>query len=318
MRQFIRIYTLFIILCFGCITNEAWGKVTYHILTKPFTVKNWNGTADFHTNVRVEALQCTGEETTVGLPAQFVSPLATNFEYWGSATSTYGYLYDTGHDGTKIINTQYYLYDCSSGPYACLSNKLSPGASVGDLTDIYVTYDYDSSQNILQLNGGTDYNIAFTKDGKEKFMCFNRSRNNRVANALGDALSGEQLASDDFVVPDNDKKQLGWNWSKWGPVGIFAGFTFKGLDPYNIPIQTSYKGNALYITDAVTSTDNTGTVKPYSEATLMSKIDATSLWFDASNNRHYKITSGIKEQSKWTQKIYDECYEKYNAPGAAQ
>lgn len=311
MRQFIRIYTLFIILCFGCITNEAWGKVTYHILTKPFTVKNWNGTADFHTNVRVEALQCTGEETTVGLPAQFVSPLATNFEYWGSATSTYGYLYDTGHDGTKIINTQYYLYDCSSGPYACLSNKLSPGASVGDLTDIYVTYDYDSSQNILQLNGGTDYNIAFTKDGKEKFMCFNRSRNNRVANALGSGLSGEELASDEFVVPVNDKKQLGWNWSKWGPIGIFAGFSFNDQDPYNIPIQTSYKGDALYITDAITNVDNTGTVKPYKEATLMCKVDATSMWFDASNNRHYKITSGIKEQSKWTEEIYAACYEKY-------
>ena len=313
-----RVFTfLLTLLLLGGAGSDAFAKkVTYHILTLPFTVKKWNGDGDFHTNVRVEALQCTSEAETVGLPPQFVSPLATGFRYWGSATSTYGQLYDSGH-GTKIISTSYDLYDCKSGDYACLSNELTEGTSVGSYTDIYVTYLYDESKEI-KLNGGKDYNIAFTKDGKEKFMCFNRSRNNRVANALGDALSGEQLASDDFVVPDNDKKQLGWNWSKWGPIGIFAGFLFNDQDPYNIPIQTSYKGNALYITDAITNVDNTGTVKPYKEATLMCKVDATSLWFDASNNRHYKITSGIKEQSKWTQKIYDECYEKYNAPGAAQ
>ncbi len=311
--QIIRIFAL--LLLFSSTANEAWAKkVTYHILTLPFDVMRSDGSAIFRHNVRVEALQCTSEVETVGLPPQFVSPLATGFRYWGSATSTYGPLYDNENPATpkaKIINTRYYLYDCSSSDYACLDNELAENSSVGEYTDIYVTYLYNSSQNILKLDGGTDYNIAFTKDGKEKFMCFNRSRNNRVANALGDALSGEQLVSDDFVVPDNDKKQLGWDWSKWGPVGIFTGFCFKGLDPYNIPIQTSYKGLELYITDAVTNVDNTGTVKPYSEATLMSKVGATSLWFDASNNRHYKITSGIKEQGKWTQKIYDECYEKY-------
>lgn len=320
MKRMKRNITIFFtLLLLGGMMNDAWAKkVTYHIMTLPFTVKTWNGAANFHTNVRVEALQCTSEESTVGLPAEFVSPLATGFKYWKTATSTYGKLYDSGHDGTKIINTQYYLYDCSSGEYACFSDPLTSGSDVGDLTDIYVTYEYDSSQNILKLDGGTDYNIAFTKDGKEKFMCFNRSRNNRVANALGSGLSGEELASDDFVVPANDKKQLGWNWSKWGPIGIFAGFRFNDRDPYNIPIQTSYKGDALYITDAISSVDNTGTVKPYKEATLMCKVDATSLWFDASNNRHYKITSGIKEQSKWTQEIYDVCYNNYYAPGAAQ
>ena len=320
MPKYIRhIILVLLLLLLGGGMNDAWAKkVTYHIMTLPFTVKSWDGTTNFRTNVRVEALQCTSEESTVGLPAEFVSPLATGFQYWGSATSTYGKLYDSGHDGTKIINTQYYLYDCSSGEYACFSDPRTSGSDVGDLTDIYVTYVYDSSQNILKLDGGTDYNIAFTKDGKEKFMCFNRSRNNRVASALGSGLSGEELASDDFVVPVNDNKQLGWNWSKWGPIGIFAGFRFNDQDPYNIPIQTSYKGNALYITDAISGVDNTGTVKPYKEATLMCKVDATSMWFDASNNRHYKITSGIKEQSKWTQEIYDVCYNNYYAPGAAQ
>lgn len=312
MKRMKRNITIFFtLLLLGGMMNDAWAKkVTYHILTKPFTVKTWNGDGDFRTNVRVEALQCTSEETTVGLPAQFVSPLATGFRYWGSATSTYGKLYDSGHN-TKIIGTQYYLYDCRSNDYACFSNELTPGNPVGDLTDIYVTYEYNSSQNILKLDGGTDYNISMNSKGTQKVLCYNRSRNNRVASANDAALSGEQLASDEFVVPVNDKKQLGWNWSKWGPVGIFAGFKFTGEDPYNITIMTSYVGQELHITDAISGVDNTGTVKPYAESTLMCKVDATAMWFDVSNNRHYKIPSGIKDANKWTDAIYAECWEKY-------
>ena len=63
--------------------NGAWAKkVTYHILTKPFDVRNHNNTGDYKSNIRVEALQCTSEEATVGLPDQFKSPLATTFRYW--------------------------------------------------------------------------------------------------------------------------------------------------------------------------------------------------------------------------------------------
>lgn len=318
-RQYHRILTLLLtLLLLGGVVNEVWAKkVTYHIMTLPFTVKTWNGDGDFHTNIRVEALQCTSEETTVGLPAQFISPLATGFRYWGSATSTYGKLYDSGHD-TKIIGTQYYLYDCKSGDYACFGDEITKGASVGDRTDIYVTYVYDSSQNIMQLDGGTAYNISMNSDGTQKVLCYNRSRNNRIASANDAALSGEQLASDDFVVPVNDNKQLGWNWSKWGPPGIFAGFKFEGNDPYNITIMTSYLGPELHITDKITNVDGNGTVKPYAGSTLMCKVDATSMWFDVSNNRHYKISSGITDYNKWTAAKYKECWDAYYAPGAAQ
>ena len=314
-----RVFTfLLTLLLLGGGVNESWAKkVTYHILTLPFTVMTWNGDGDFHTNIRVEALQCTSEETTVGLPAQFISPLATGFRYWGSATSTYGKLYDSGHS-TKIIGTQYYLYDCKSGDYACFGDELSSGASVGDRTDIYVTYEYNSSQNIMKLDGGTAYNISMNSKGVQKMLCFNRSRNNRVASANDAALSGEELASDEFVVPANDKKQLGWNWSKWGPQGIFAGFKFEGNDPYNITIMTSYVGRELHITDKVTNVDGNGTVKPYAGSTLMCKVDATSLWFDVSNNRHYKISSGITDYNKWTAAKYKECWDAYYADGAAQ
>lgn len=318
-RLYTRVFTfLLTLLLLGGTASEAWAKtVTYHILTKPFTVMNWNGTDKFHEKVRVEALQCTSDEETVGLPDQFVSPLATGFRYWGSATSTYGKLYDSGH-GAKIIGTQFYLYDCRSGDYACLADELALNAPVGDRTDIYVTYDYNSSQNILKLDGGTAYNISMNSKGVQKMLCFNRSRNNRVASANDAALSGEELASDEFVVPANDKKQLGWNWSKWGPQGIFSGFKFTGEDPYNITIMTSYLGPELHITDKVTGVDGNGTVKPYAGSTLMCKVDANSMWFDVSNNRHYKISSGITDYSKWTAAKYKECWDAYYADGAAQ
>ena len=309
----IRIFTLLLMMMVGSIINEAWSakKVTYHILTLPFTVKTWDGGGNFHTNIRVEALQCISEEDTVGLPDQYKSPLAKGYRYWGSATSNYEKLYDN-HTGTKIITTKYYIYQCTAeNAYACLSNELTVGASVGAYTDIYVTYDYNETNGILDINGGTSYNVGLTNGDNQKFMCYNRSRNNRVANALSTGLSGEDLASDDFVIPTNDKKQLGWNWSKWGPIGLFAGFKFTGQDPYNITITTSYEGKELHITDAITNVDNTGTVKPYAGSTLMSKVGATSLWFDVSNNKHYKIQSGIKSAGEWTEAKYAECWEKF-------
>lgn len=308
----------------GGSVNEAWAKkVTYHILTKPFTVRNYNNSENFRTNIRVEALQCSSEEETVGLPDQFKSPLAKNFRYWAAAPGrTWDKLYDSGHNGIKIINTKYYIYQCgldknvANWEYACLSNEITNPAETssdadGIPNDIYVTYDYDDENGIIDLNGRKSYNLAFTKDGKEKYVCFNRSRNNRIASALGSGLTGDQLASDDFVVPVNDKKQLGWNWSKWGPQGLLLRFKFTGEDPYNITIMTSYEGPELHITDAVTGVDGTGTVKPYAGSTLMSKVNATSMWFDVSNNKHYKISSGITDYTKWTEEKYAACWKAY-------
>ncbi len=314
----LRIFALLLVLMVGGTANEAWAKkITYHILTLPFDVKNADGTAKW-TNIRVEALQCTSEEATVGLPAQFKSPLATGFRYWATATRTFEKLYDS-QNNNKIINTKYYIYNCSGGDYACLSNEIeNPAETSSDAdgipNDIYVTYEYNSSNGILNLKGEKSYNLAFTNGGVEKYICFNRSRNNRIASALGSGLTGEQLASDDFVVPVNDKKQLGWNWSKWGPQGLLLRFKFIGEDPYNITIMTSYDGPELHITDAITNVDGTGTIKPYAGSVLMSKVNATSMWFDVSNNRHYKISSGITDYAKWTAAKYQECWNAYYDP----
>ncbi len=305
-RHIIRIFVLLLMLLAGGTINEAWAKkVTYHILTLPFDVRKYDDSENFRTNIRVEALQCTSEEATVGLPDQFKSPLAKNFKYWGSATGTFSQLYDTGHN-TKIINTKYWIY-------TTLSDEITnPAETSSDAyTDIYVTYDYDDENGIIDLNGEKSYNLAFTNGGKEKYICFNRSRNNRIASALGSGLTGDQLASDDFVVPVNDKKQLGWNWSKWGPQGLLLRFKFIGEDPYNITIMTSYDGPELHITDAITNVDGTGTIKPYAGSVLMSKVNATSMWFDVSNNRHYKISSGITDYAKWTEEKYAACWKAY-------
>ena len=312
--------------------NSAWGatKVKYHILTKPFTVMNYNNTGvfEYRSNIRVEALLCESEETTIGLPEQFISPLATNFRYWtatkSDATKKQQPLYDYGHD-TKIINVKYDIYLCTAeNKYACFEGDSIPkGSPVDSYTDIYVTYDYindDKSvgykNGILELDGGTDYNVSIM-NGVEKFMCYNRSRNNRVANANSAGLSGEDLASDEFVKPQDGTaaNQLGWNYSKWGPHGLFAGFMFTGKDPYNITIMTSYKGDQLHITDGIAGVDDKkATVKPYAGSSLMAKIGATSLWFDASNNKHYKIFSGCNSEKDWTDAKYKELHDYYWAP----
>ena len=295
-----------LLLLVGGMTNYVTaGKVTYHILTKPFNVRTWDNSGDFKSNIRVEALQCTSEEATVGLPDQFKSPLATNFKYWGSATYTYANLYDN-HTGTKIINAKYYIYQCEAGnQYACLNNEIPSGTSSDDYTDIYVTYDYIGDNDIVKLDGATDYNIAITSKGTEKFLSYNRSRNNRVANAKGAALSGEHLASDDFVIPEEGTgtNQLGWKWSKWGPIGLFLGFNLDGQDPYNVTIMTSYEGGEIHITDK-TSADSKATIKPYKGSSLFSQLGASAMWFDASNNRHYLLEAGSGTASDYTPANY--------------
>ncbi len=312
------VFTVLLFLAGGMVNSVS--AVKYHILTLPFDVANHDGSnIAWRNNIRVEALLCESNETTIGLPGQFKSPLAKNFRYWASATSNYESLYDKGHN-TKIIDVKYNIYLCGTDEsvenwqYACLSNERAAGTPVGSYTDIYVTYEYDDTENnILKLDGGTAYNVGFT-NGVEKFMCYNRSRNNRVANANSAGLSGEDLASDEFVVPANDKKQLGWYWSKWGPHGLFAGFKFEGNDPYNITILTSYSGDQLHITDKISNfTGEVGTIKPYAGASIMAKIGANSLWFDASNNKHYIIPSGCSSEKDWTDAKYKELHDLYYA-----
>ncbi len=73
----IRIFALqLLLLMAGGMLNEAWGRITYHILSLPFDTYQRDGTnniegstvSKFQSNVRVEALCCWGNDQYVGLP----------------------------------------------------------------------------------------------------------------------------------------------------------------------------------------------------------------------------------------------------------
>ncbi|MBQ8486896.1 MAG: hypothetical protein IJ533_04520 [Prevotella sp.] len=88
----------------------------------------------------------TGSNTT-GLPAKFKSPLASSFKYFLPSEITAPTLALTGN----VYNYQYTTVPTTP--------TLTEGSStVPDVTDIYVTYSYDDSQEV-QLDNATQYNI---------------------------------------------------------------------------------------------------------------------------------------------------------------
>lgn len=300
------VFAVLLFLAGGMVNSVS--AVKYHILTLPFSVSNHNNTGNYKENIRVEALLCESNKTTIELPAEFKSPLATGFKYWGSVNPSalsYDYLYDY-QENNNVISAKYYIYQCGTNTsvenwqYACLGTPLTEGADVSSYTDIYVTYEYKGAGNgIMELDGSKNYNISINVSGTQKFMCLNRSRNNRVSNANASVLTGEQLADNDFVVPENGKQELGWPWGSgdnkiWGPKGIQLGFKFYGEDPYNFTIMTSYTGKEVHVTDNISGDPlKAATTRPFAGATLFSKMGNDQMWFDASNDRHYKIKSGM-------------------------
>ena len=153
-NRHIRVFTFLLTLLLLCgVASEAWA-VKYHILTLPFNVRNHNNTNDYRANIRVEALLCESNKTTIELPAQFRSPLATGFKYWGSVNPSalsYDYLYDFP-DNNNVISAKYNIYQCTPGDAnACLGTPLTEGDPVGAYTDIYVTYDYVGSIALWNL-----------------------------------------------------------------------------------------------------------------------------------------------------------------------
>jgi hypothetical protein len=311
-RNYIRILLLVLLLLAGGGTgNEAWAaKVRYHILTLPFSIRNHDNSAYYKEGIRVEALLVINDAPIIELPEQYKSPLATNFQYWKSwGTPEYTYLFDRDKN-PHVLEVKYNIY---SGNHTEDSNKIDEGTDVGSYTDVYVTYEYDEGKDgqvnarEIFLDKGQDYNITV---GGDKFLCYNRSRNNRIANANAGALTGEDLVSEDFVVAPagTGKNQLGFNWSTdqfAGAHGVHMGFWLAPTpyeydpepDPYNITLMTAYVGNETYQKDPV---ENQYFVKPYKGATLFSLISSnangkgteTKMWFDCDNDLHYKGVPG--------------------------
>ena len=249
----IRLFAFLLLLMTGSTTNKAWADVTYIILTKPFNVRNYQNNANFRTGVRVEALRCTSDGTTVYLPDAFRSPLATNFKYYTSATSTYESLYDTGH-GTWILATKYDIYTAVSS-----DSEVAENSAVGANTTFYVTYDYINDSHdpgwrngIIELDGTKNYTVTLDKGNNLKYLCYNRSRNNRpaAANASTKDKSGNELFTGERLISDKFEyygdMSPGFKWDSYGPKDLYFQFKFEGTDPYNVVIKTAYIGEETY------------------------------------------------------------------------
>ena len=246
-----------LLLLAGGVMNEAWSKITYHILSLPITTYQRDGTNNiegstvsaFCENVRVEALCCWGNDQYIGLPTEYKSPLISDDKYHyylaesitKSATpqKLYGY-----------TNSTYYFYTINGSAHGYEdnpSNYVTAGTEMTGNVDIYVTYEYDPDDANASLHMDLSATRDFTGDGllssskeyniklkDDRMLALNQYRQNRPGAVHPDKYTAEQLASDDFsLIPkggiENDADKY-----------CFLKFKFGGDDPYNVTIYTAY------------------------------------------------------------------------------
>lgn len=290
----IRLFVLLLLLQAGGTANQAWGQVTYYILTKPFSVKNVDGTVKW-TDIRLEALRCTSTGTTVYLPAGFRSPLAKNFKYWKTPTVTANTkLYDDTGTNPKVLQTTYDIY-------TAVSDEMKEGSTLesnGNPTAVYVTYDYNEDNTILKLDGAHKYNIELNSGNNLRYLCFNKNRNNRPGAALATTVSADDLVSDDFVTNVNG---IGNNTT----AQLHFQFYLCGADPYNITIKTAYEGSGTY-NESLEVEKNTNYKKPYAGSTIFAKLQSNAdnngtanMWLSPDAHRHYKSKTDATIFDSW-------------------
>ena len=163
----LKVIGLMAVLLMMCgMVSEAWAaKVTYHILTLPIdsTSRYNHHMKEAVHGCRLEAIKVVVDnQNTVELPAHYKSPLATSFRYFKPA--------DVDGHGRSAVN----LYNVGSNKGVLYKVKgvdtADPAPTVvneGDAittstAEYYVTYSYDASNTIAQLNGLVDYNIGIT------------------------------------------------------------------------------------------------------------------------------------------------------------
>ena len=263
MKQYIRIFTLFI-LCFAGMHNEAWAaKVTYHILTLPIDNDIYH-MVDAADGYRLEAVKVVVDnQTTVELPAHYKSPLAENFKYYLPADITVGgsaislYTTNTATKGKLYqVNGEDTPEDDSDDATPVAEGTVIAGTSA----EYYVVYTYNESNTIAKLDGSVRYNIGtMNKDKgvyKDKgFISLNRGRNNRPAVVPTGNVNPEMLANEDFSYIETPGAGISPYWSdgnnknKKEDTGsqFFFMFQFEGLDPYNIIIVNAYNKNTTFI-----------------------------------------------------------------------
>ena len=245
-----RVFTfLLTLLLLAGVATPAWAAtVTYHVLTLPMSSTVYNIKSEYN-GKRLEAIQVKVDNaTSIELPVQFKSPLATNFKYYKAdqvtKSATAEDLYDNG-------SNKAYIYELKATPTAT-----PEGDPVTSNIDIYVTYDYkyaasETENTIAKLNGSANYNIAVNKG----FLAYNKGRNNRPAVVPRNMVTAEQLTSASFVKLNVSGSGITTYWSSGDNKNDRADneskfhflFNFVGQDPYNIIIRTAYAGDSVYI-----------------------------------------------------------------------
>ena len=258
----IRLLVVLMMLMVGGVANEAWAqtKVTYHILTlkiDPSTGYNYQMVSGV-TGYRLEAIKVVVDQSSVELPSQFKSPLATNYRYYPASAVVKGNTGKALQLFENNVKTKGFIYQVKSVDTADpTETPVTEGTAVsGDNAEYYVIYDYVGDDNsIVELNGSVNYNISIKNKG---FLSYNRGRNNRPAvmpKAKVDAQL-DVLTSEDFVKINNPGGGIGTYWSdnannknKKEDVESQFHFIFKfeGKDPYNIIIRTAYNRDISYI-----------------------------------------------------------------------
>ena len=297
--------------------SPAWAAYTvkYHILTLPMTADRPGNTKSEYYTWRMEALRVIVDNQTTlqPLPTHFQSPLAENFKYYasGKVTQLAG--------GSKQIyenhsQNKYYLYKINGEDTVTDEDDVSP-MSIGDAItsdcDIYVTYDYNASNNVAKLDGTEKYNIIISGG----FLAYNKGRNNRLAVIPEkyndeDIVSGEQLCSDEFVKVDLSGKNTGistwWNGNQTprATAESYFHFLFKyvGCDPYNITIMTAYEGNDCYYEKY--NQESVEHKKYYKWATIFTtaKLTNDNLLISSADNREYTTRYDSSDPVAYTDK----------------
>ena len=248
-RFIIRTLLMMFLLLSAGLVNQAWAAtVTYHVLTLPMSSSVYNIKSTYD-GKRLEAIQVKVDNaTSIELPVQFKSPLATNFKYYKAdqvtKSATAENLYDNG-------SNKAYIYELKATP-----TDTPEGDHVSSNIDIYVTYDYiyaasETGNTIAKLDASANYNIAVTNG----FLAYNKGRNNRPAVVPRNMVTAEQLVSPTFVKLNVSGSGITPYWSSGDNKNDRADneskfhflFNFVGQDPYNIIIRTAYAGDSVYI-----------------------------------------------------------------------
>ncbi len=305
-RFIIQTLLVFLLLSAGLV-NQAWATdVTYHILTLPINNSIYHMKAEI-SGKRLEAFKITVKgQSTLELPAQYKSPLATGFTYYATGDVTKSASVVKLFDATNNQNKGYtYVVkgEDTSGDTSDDAIPVTEGTTLpAGTAEYYVVYTYNSSNEIAELDGNVKYNIkTIGYDGKGKevekgFFAYNRGRNNRPAVLPKGKVDPEMLASEDFMKVDVTGTSVSPYWSsgdnknKQAITGSQFHFMFEfiGNDPYNIIIRTAYDKDATYI-EKNDNSNNEFVYKFYKEGSLFSNGTANT-YFASDEHRHYNYT----------------------------